>query len=116
MVKTSQADRAHGSGRAGRAMSLSRRIVFRLVAADVLAPAFRALGRGLLSIFTLHRFTDPQHGVVGHDPATLRDHLAYLRRHRYRLLSMTDVLKLLDDDNSGSTAPAVAFTVDDGYA
>src|SRR5439155_6799480 len=88
----------------------------RLVSADALAPALRPLGRGLVSILTLHRFTDPEHGVVGHDPAALRDHLAYLRRHRYRLLSLTDVLRLLDEGDPNPGAPAVAFTVDDGYA
>lgn len=97
-------------------MTLFRHLLFRLAAADLLAPALRALGRGLLSIFTLHRFTDPEDGVVGHDAAALRDHLAYLRRHRYRLLSMSDVLRLLDEGDSESRTPAVVFTVDDGYA
>lgn len=92
-----------------------RRLILQLIAADALAPTLRRAGRGLLSIFTLHRFTDPELGVVDTNPATLRDHLAYLRRHRYRLLSLTDVLKRLNDDD-GATGPAVAFTVDDGYA
>src|SRR3989442_879981 len=90
--------------------------MLRVVAADLLAPALRPLGRGLLAIFTLHRFTDPEYGVVGHDAAALRDHLAYLRRHRYRLLSLTDVLKLIEEGDSDSRTPAVAFTVGDGYA
>ena len=98
------------------ARQLPRRLLLRLMGADRLAPALRAVGRGLVSIFTLHRFADPQLGVVGHDPAALRDHLAYLRRHRYRLLSLTDVLRLLDERDSDWKAPAVAFTVDDGYA
>ncbi len=95
---------------------LPRRLLLGLMGADRLAPALRAVGRGLVSIFTLHRFADPQLGVVGHDPAALRDHLAYLRRHRYRLLSLTDVLRLLDEGDGDPRAPAVAFTVDDGYA
>lgn len=97
-------------------MSLSRRVLFRLVAADALAPAFRTIGRGLVSILTLHRFADPRHGVVGHDPAALRGHLAYLRRHRYRLLGLTDVLTLLEHGDGRAAQPAVAFTIDDGYA
>jgi peptidoglycan/xylan/chitin deacetylase (PgdA/CDA1 family) len=96
--------------------NLSRRLLLQLIGANAVAPAVRSLGRGLLSIFTLHRFTDPQHQVDGTDPATLRDHLAYLRRHRYRLLSLTDALKLLEDGDAGSRMPAVAFTVEDGYA
>src|SRR5260370_86006 len=97
-------------------MRLSRRRLLQWIGADALAPAFRTLGRGLVSIFTLHRFTDPELDVVGHDPAVLRDHLAYLRRHRYRLLSMTDVVELVDGGHDRRMASAVAFTVDDGYS
>ncbi len=93
--------------------SVPRPFLSRVMSADVFAPALRTLGRGLVTIFTLHRFADPDLGVVGHDPAALRDHLAYLRRHRYRLLSLTDVIRELEEGGGG--APAVAFTVDDGY-
>jgi peptidoglycan/xylan/chitin deacetylase (PgdA/CDA1 family) len=96
-------------------VSLFNHLLLRFAGADFLAPALRPLGRGLLAIFSLHRFTDPEYGVVGHDAATLRDHLAYLRRHRYRLLSMADVLKVVEEGDTGSKEPAVAFTVDDGY-
>jgi len=94
---------------------LSRRHLLRWIGTDALAPALRTLGRGLVSIFTLHRFTDPELDVVGHDPAALRGQLAYLRRHRYRLLSMTDVVELVHGDHDRPMASAVAFTVDDGY-
>jgi len=100
-------------------LSLSRRFLLRVMGAEILAPALRTFGRGLLSIFTLHRFADPSLGVEGHDPALLRDHLAYLRRHRYRLLSLTDVVRRIENGGTGvegGGAPAVAFTVDDGYA
>src|SRR5207253_2913700 len=100
-------------------LSLSRRFLLRVIGAEILAPALRTLGRGLLSIFTLHRFTDPDLGVVGHDPALLRYHLAYLRRHHYRLFSLTDVVRQIENGGTGGWgggAPAVAFTVDDGYA
>src|SRR2546425_159452 len=102
-------------GNVGRALGVSRHVLFRLAGADVLAPALRAIGAGLLSIITLHRFADPDLQVPGHDPASLRNHLAYLRRHRYRMLSLSDVLELLNDPDGGSTTAAVAFTVDDGY-
>ena len=97
-------------------MSVSRNLLLRLTGADTLAPALRVVGRGLLSILMLHRFTDPELGVVGTEPGALREHLAYLRRHRYRLIGMSDVLPLLEGGGDGSTAPAVVFTVDDGYA
>lgn len=98
------------------ARDLSRRLLLRFVGASSVAPSLRLFGRGLLSIFTLHRFADPELGVGGHDPAALRDHLAYLRRYRYRLLSLAEVLRRVEDGYADSTAPAVAFTVDDGYA
>src|SRR5437763_4645722 len=97
-------------------LSLSRRFLLRVMGAEIVAPALRTFGRGLLSIFTLHRFADPDLGVVGHDPAVLRDHLAYLRRHRYRLLSLTDVVRQIEDGSGSGGTAAVAFTVDDGYA
>ena len=96
-------------------MSLPRQLAMRVTGADLFAPAFRTVGHGLITIFTLHRFADPEHGVVGHDPAGLREQLAYLRRHRYRLLSLTDVIDELDADAPTSSVPGVVFTVDDGY-
>jgi len=98
--------------------NFSRRLLLQLVGAHTVAPAIRTLGRGLLSIFTLHRFADPQSDVDGTDPAMLRDHLAYLRRHRYRLLSLSDAIRLLDEGDAGRgpQTPVVVFTVDDGYA
>ncbi len=114
--RTSPPERAGAGGRPTGPVNRSPNLLFRLVAADAVAPALRALGRGLVSIFTLHRFANPEQGVVGHDPAALRDQLAYLRRHRYRLLGLTDVLRLIEDDGGDRKAPAVAFTVDDGYA
>ncbi len=96
-------------------LSLPRRFLLGIMGAEIFAPALRTFGRGLVSILTLHRFADPDLGVVGHNPSVLRDHLAYLRRHRYRLLSITDVVRQIEDGEGGG-APAVAFTVDDGYA
>ena len=49
---------------------LPSRLLLGLMGAHSLAPAFRAFGRGLVSIFTLHRFADPQLGVVGHELRT----------------------------------------------
>jgi len=97
-------------------MTSSREFLLRLAGADAVAPALRLVGRGLLSIFMLHRFTDPTLGVAGTDPAALREQLAYLRRHRYRLVGMRDVLESFADDADAAESPAVAFTVDDGYA
>lgn len=68
-----------------------------------------------MSVFFLHRFAVPDLGVSGHDPAILARRLEYLRRHRYRLLSATEVLLLLRE-RKPLDGRAVFFTVDDGYA
>jgi peptidoglycan/xylan/chitin deacetylase (PgdA/CDA1 family) len=65
------------------------------------------------TIFMLHRFSVPDVGVDGHDPGTLRQALAYLRKQRYHLLSLEDLLKKLRDGEP--LRRAVAFTIDDGY-
>src|SRR3989475_11777197 len=89
----------------------SREFLLPLAGAAAIAPALRLVGRGMLSIFMLHRFTDPALGVVGTDPAVLREQLAYLRRHRYRVLGMRDVLESFADDADTAEAPAVAFKI-----
>ena len=76
----------------------------------VWAPFMR--GRG--TIFMLHRFADPDLGTVGHDPATLRAALAYLRRERYDLVSLTELFRRLSDATP-TLDRAIAFTIDDGY-
>ncbi|HVH68729.1 MAG TPA: polysaccharide deacetylase family protein [Gemmatimonadales bacterium] len=98
------------------ASRLFRRFSLALLGARSLAPVLREFGRGLLSIFTLHRFANPDLGRSGHDPTALREHLAFLRRNRYRLVGLKEVLRLLEDGNGRWSAPTVAFTVDDGYA
>ena len=74
------------------------------------APFMR--GRG--TIFMLHRFADPDLGTVGHDPATLRAALAYLRRERYELVSLTELFRRLREATP-TLDRAIAFTIDDGY-
>jgi peptidoglycan/xylan/chitin deacetylase (PgdA/CDA1 family) len=76
----------------------------------VWAPFMR--GRG--TIFMLHRFTDPELGTSGHDPALLRAALAYLRRERYDLVSLTELFRRLSEATP-TLDRAIAFTIDDGY-
>jgi hypothetical protein len=63
----------------------------------------------------MHRFAMPDLGVEGHDPALLAGQLEYLRRHRYRLMSLRELLQALDE-RTPIRENAVVFTVDDGYA
>lgn len=85
------------------------------LAANIVAPVSQRLLRGTASIFMLHRFADPDRGNDGLDPAMVRADLAYLRRERYELVSLLELVERLRkrDSRLGKT---VAFTVDDGYA
>jgi peptidoglycan/xylan/chitin deacetylase (PgdA/CDA1 family) len=66
-------------------------------------------------VLMMHRFAMPDVGVQGHDPVVLSQHLEYLRRRRYALLSMTELLDHLDGDIPLQNK-ALVFTIDDGYA
>ena len=65
------------------------------------------------SIFMLHRFSSPEDGVDGHDPAAVRAILSYLRRKRYDLISLQELFRRLRENEP--LRRAVAFTIDDGY-
>jgi peptidoglycan/xylan/chitin deacetylase (PgdA/CDA1 family) len=75
---------------------------------------FAPLLRGRAAVFMLHRFAVPDVGVVGDDPAQLRRTLAYLRRHRYELLALPELVRRLQGQGP-KLQKAVAFTLDDGY-
>jgi peptidoglycan/xylan/chitin deacetylase (PgdA/CDA1 family) len=86
-----------------------------VLASDAVTPLFRPFARGVASILMLHRFADPDRGNVGHDVRQLRSHLAYLRKMRYDLVPLDELVKRL---RSGDRRlfKTVAFTIDDGYA
>jgi len=94
-------------------MSLVKRAFKRVIAFPGTASLFRPLLRECGVIFMLHRFTVPELGIVGDDPEWLRACLAYLRRHRRELLSLTDMFARLEEGRP--LHGAVAFTIDDGY-
>ena len=78
------------------------------------SPLVRPLVRGADTILTLHRFADAAGGVRGQDIAALRSDLAYLRKNRYDLVGVSEIVTRFVDRVSGSRS-AIAFTVDDGY-
>ena len=92
-----------------------KRSVASVLASDAVSSLFRPFARGVASIFMLHRFADNDRGNSGHDPRALRMHLEYLRRRRYELVSLADLVERL---RTGDTRlyKTVAFTIDDGYA
>jgi peptidoglycan/xylan/chitin deacetylase (PgdA/CDA1 family) len=71
------------------------------------------LARNRPVIFMLHRFSDPERGVRGHDPAFLERTLGHLRRQHFKVVS---VQGLLDAALEGRPMRRwVCFTMDDGY-
>lgn len=81
---------------------------------EPIAQLFRPFQHGAVTIFMLHRFADSEYGNRGHSIDGLRANLSFLRRHHFRLLGLPELLNELDECRLGS-APAVVFTVDDGY-
>lgn len=66
-----------------------------------------------VTIFMLHRFSSPEDGVRGHDPAAVSAILSYLRKRRYNLISLQELFRSLREQEP--LRRAVAFTIDDGY-
>jgi peptidoglycan/xylan/chitin deacetylase (PgdA/CDA1 family) len=66
------------------------------------------------TVFMLHRFTDPENGVHGLDPESVRRILAELRKRRYNLISLEELFRSLKE--AKPLERAVVFTIDDGYA
>ncbi len=93
---------------------LAKRLGLAAGAAEPLTPLARRLLRDHGVIFMLHRFRDPSADREGHDPADLRRSLAYLRAHRYELVSLEELFRRLGA-GPGQAAGAIAFTIDDGY-
>ncbi len=73
-----------------------------------------SLGGRYATIFVGHRFANWERDTPGHDPAILRQHLEFLRRNKFNLLSLTELIRHL---RSGTPLPSrtVVFTIDDGY-
>lgn len=92
-----------------------RRGIANVLASDAVSSLFRPLARGVASILMLHRFADRERGNDGHDPHVLRAHLGYLRRRRYEMVSLGELVQRLQSNDS-RLYKTVAFTIDDGYA
>jgi peptidoglycan/xylan/chitin deacetylase (PgdA/CDA1 family) len=94
-------------------VSVLKRIFLAPLSAPGVAQAVATLTGTRATIFMLHRFSIPDLGVSGHQPAALRRNLAQLRKQHYQLISLQDLFqKLLDRE---PLERAVAFTIDDGY-
>jgi peptidoglycan/xylan/chitin deacetylase (PgdA/CDA1 family) len=91
-----------------------KQAALRLLTREPIVPLFRPLQWGAVTIFMLHRFADSAYGNTGHSIDALRANLGFLRRHRYRLIGLPELLDELDKPRL-PLEPAVVFTVDDGY-
>jgi peptidoglycan/xylan/chitin deacetylase (PgdA/CDA1 family) len=92
-----------------------KRIVADALTSDRMTTLMQPLTRGVAAVMMLHRFADPARGNAGHDRDTLRAHLAYLRRMRYDLVGLAELLGRLETRDR-RLSKTVAFTIDDGYA
>lgn len=79
-----------------------------------IASSIQWLIRDRATIFTLHRFAVPDLGVTGTDPDNVRAGLELLRRKRYELLPLREMVRRLAHGDS-RLRRAVSFTIDDGY-
>jgi peptidoglycan/xylan/chitin deacetylase (PgdA/CDA1 family) len=94
-------------------VSVLKRIFLSPLLAPGVAQAVATATGTRATIFMLHRFSMPDLGVSGQEPASLRRALAHLRKQRYSLMSLQDLFqKLLHRE---PLERAVAFTIDDGY-
>ena len=75
------------------------------------APLTRAHG----IIFFAHRFADVERGSPGHDPEVLRQDLELLRRNKFNLTTLVDVVQRLEE-GVPLLPRTIVFTIDDGYA
>lgn len=90
-----------------------KRSALRLLTSPALAAVTRVVLRQKATILMLHRIEDRDLGIDGDPPDSLRRSLAYLRKHKYELLGLDEMLA-----RSVDRAPlggCVVFTIDDGY-
>jgi peptidoglycan/xylan/chitin deacetylase (PgdA/CDA1 family) len=95
--------------------SVLRGLGVRLASGGLGRALLAARGDGQAAIFMLHRFRLPGLDVEGPTIEQVRLGLELLRRRRYPVLGLEDLLGGLGADRPGFRH-AVAFTIDDGYA
>ena len=92
-----------------------KRLVATALASNPVTALAQPLARNVAPVLMLHRFADPARGNAGHDAEVLRAHLAYLRRMRYELIGLSELVRRLRTGD-GNLSKTVVFTIDDGYA
>jgi peptidoglycan/xylan/chitin deacetylase (PgdA/CDA1 family) len=79
------------------------------------ARALTTLLRGRATVFMQHRLSDPDRGIHGNQPQAVRAALAFLRRERFEIVTLEEIVRR-SLDGQPPMRGAVAFTLDDGYA
>jgi peptidoglycan/xylan/chitin deacetylase (PgdA/CDA1 family) len=95
-------------------MTLVRRTYHKLLLTPGVASSFRRVQGDYATILKLHRVRDGGSDIEGTDAEALRRALAYLRRHRYELISLAELFRRMEGGGPRLRG-AVAFTLDDGY-
>lgn len=92
-----------------------KQLILDLAARDRVLQLAAPLGRTRATILMAHRFADAERGTPGLDATALRTGLELLRRHKFNIVPLADLVRQL---RQGDLLPprTVAFTVDDGYA
>lgn len=92
-----------------------KQFILDLAARDRVLQLAAPLGRTRATILMAHRFADAERGTPGLDPQLFRASLELLRRYRFDVVPLAQLVRRLRDGER--LAPrTVAFTVDDGYA
>jgi len=92
---------------------VGKHTLLRLLTIPGAALTLSSITKTRATIFMLHRFSVPDLGITGHDPAALRRNLAWLRKAGYHLTSLADLIGRMRNDEP--VQRSVAFTIDDGY-
>ena len=103
----SERNEAHQVSRLGNALG-------NLLSVPAVNSLLAPLARDRAVILRLHRFSDPELGIVDRDPAGLRRVLEFLRGERYELIPLDELLNRLAGDGP-PLRRVVAVTMDDGY-
>ena len=103
---------AHANDRSLSARA--KQLAVSILASELLSPIWGLASRDAAAILMLHRFEHRELGIDGHSPTTLARRLEHLRRNRYNIISLRELIGIL---SAGEQLPprSVVFTVDDGY-
>jgi peptidoglycan/xylan/chitin deacetylase (PgdA/CDA1 family) len=91
-----------------------KRFAKRTLTSRWVSAAWAPFIRDCVTFVMLHRFAEPDYGLLGHERRAFKRVLEQLRRHRYAMLSVDEAVRRLME---GVDLPArsVVFTMDDGY-